>query len=79
MKGWSFPETARVLKYLLGQEKYLSEDTECDHNIINQRNCDDQDTQWTPFHTQAAEEIIYPILNSEMRAMELIQNEEEIY
>ena len=27
----------------------------------------------SPFHTQAAEEIIYPILNSGIRAMEIIQ------
>ena len=67
------PETARVLKHLLGQEKSLSEGTECDHNIPIQRNCDNQDTQWNPFHTQASEEIICPILNPGISAMKLIQ------
>ena len=59
------PETARVLKHLLGQEKSLSEGTECDHNILIESNCDHQDTQWNPFHTQAAEEIICPFLIQE--------------
>ena len=62
-----------VLKHLLGQEKSLSEVTACDYNIRIQINCDDQDTQWNPFHTQAVEEIICPIFNSGIRAMELIQ------
>ena len=66
-------ETTRVLKHLLGQEKYLSEGTECDHNIQIQINCDHQDTQWNPFHTQAVAEIICPILNPGIGAMELIQ------
>ena len=67
------PETARVLNHLLGKEKYLSEGTECNHNILIQRNCDHQDTQWNPFHTQAVEEIICPILNPGIGEMELIQ------
>ena len=75
-RGGLLPETARVLKFLLGQEKSLSEGTECYHNILIQRNCDNQDTQWNPFHTQAAEEIICPILNSGIRTMELIQIKE---
>ena len=67
------PETVRVLKHVLGQEKSLSEGTECDHNILIQRICDHQDTQWNPFHTQAAEEIICPIFNPGRVEMELIQ------
>ena len=58
---------------MLGQEKNLSKGTECDHNILIQRNCDHQDTQWNPFHTQNAEEIISPILNPGIGEMELIQ------
>ena len=58
---------------MIGQEKYLSEGTECDNNILIQGYCDDKDTQWNPFHTQAAEGIICPILNSGICAMELIQ------
>ena len=73
-----FPETARLLKHVLGQEKSLSEGTKCDRNILIQIIFYHQDTQWNPFHTEAAEEIICPILNSRMRAMELIQIEEEI-
>ena len=66
------PETARVLNHLLGQEISLSKGTECDHNILIQINSDHQDTQWNPFHTQAAEEIICPILNPGTGEMELI-------
>ena len=62
---------------MLGKEKAYSEGTECDHNIPIQRICDDQDTQWNPFHAQSAEEIICPSLNSGMSAMEAIQIEEE--
>ena len=58
---------------MLGQEKYLSECTESDQNILIQRNFDDQDTQWNPFHTEAAEDIMYPISNPGIGAMELIQ------
>ena len=58
---------------MLGQEKSLSKGTECDHNILIKGNCDHQDTQLNPFHTQAAEEIICPILNPGTGEMELIQ------
>ena len=70
MKGWYSPETTRVLNHLLGQEKYLSKGTECDHNILIQRNFNHQDTQWNQFHTQAAEEIICP---KKIGEMEIIQ------
>ena len=67
------PLYARVLNHLFGREKYLSKGTEWDHNILIQRNCDCQDTQWNPFQTQAAEEIICPILNPGNFEMKLIQ------
>ena len=60
-----------VLNNVLGQNKSLSKGTECDHNILIERNCDHQDTQWNSFHTQAAKEIICPILNPGIGEMEL--------
>ena len=67
------PETARVLNHLLGEEKSLRKGTEWDHNILIQRNFNHQDTQWNPFQTQAAEEIICPISNPGNVEMKLIQ------
>ena len=54
-------------------ENAYSEGTECDHNILIQRICDHQDTQWNTFHTQSTEEIICPIFDPGICAMELIQ------
>ena len=62
-----------VLNHLLGLEKYLSKGTEGDHNILIQKNCTCQNNQRNPFHTQAAEEIICPILNIEIFEMNIIQ------
>ena len=58
---------------MLGQEKCLSKETDCDHNILIQWNFNCQDTQWNPFQTQAAEEIICKILNPGNVEMKLIQ------
>ena len=63
----------RVLNHLLGWEKSLRKGTEGDHNILIQKNCTCQDNQWNPFHTQAAEEILCPILNLEIVEMNIIQ------
>ena len=63
----------RELKHLLGREKSLSKVTEGDHNILIQKNCTCQDNQWNPFHTQAAEEIICPILDLAFVEMNIIQ------
>ena len=63
----------RVLNHLLGKEKSFSEGTEGDHNILIQRNCTCQDNQRIPVHTQAAEEIVCPILNLEIVKMNIIQ------
>ena len=57
----------------LGREKYLSKVTEGDHNIRIQIHCTCQDNQRNPFHTQAAEEIICPSLNSENVEINIIQ------
>ena len=63
----------RVLNHLLGQEKYLSKGTKGDHNILIQMFFTCQDNQRNPFNTQAAEEIICPILNLEIVEMNIIQ------
>ena len=73
MKRWSTSLNARVLNHLIGQGKSLSKGTEGDHNILIQKNCTCQDTQRNPFHTQDAEEIICPSLNSGNFEMKLIQ------
>ena len=66
------PENERVLNHLIGQEKCLSKGTEGDHNILIFKNsC--QDTEQNPFQTQAAEEIICPILNPGNVKLKLIQ------
>ena len=51
----------------------MSKGTDCDHNILIQRNFNCHDTQWNQFQTQAAEEITCPILNPENVEMKLIQ------
>ena len=73
MKEWSSSLNVRVLNHLLGREKSLSKGTEGDHNILIQTKFTCQDNQRNPFHTQAAEEIICPILNLENVEMNIIQ------
>ena len=63
----------RVLNHFLGLEKALIKGTEGDHNILTQKNCTCQDNQWNSFHTQAAEEIICPILDLAFVEMNIIQ------
>ena len=63
----------RLINHLLGQEKYLIKDTKGDHNILIQNFCTCQDNQRNSFQTQAAEEIICPILNLEIVKMNIIQ------
>ena len=58
---------------MICREKSLSKVTEGDHNILVQNNCTCQDNQRNQFHTQAAEEIICPILNLENVEMNIIQ------
>ena len=69
----------RVLKHLLGWEKSLSKGTKGDHNILIQTNCTCQDNQQNPFHTQAVEEIICPILNLENVEMNILSCSETVH
>ena len=63
----------RVLNHLIGREKSLCEGSQGDHNILIQNNYTCQDNQCNPIHTQAAEEIICPILNLAIFEMNIIQ------
>ena len=73
MKEWSSSLKCESIKSLAWPRKSLSKGTEGEHNILIQKNCTCQDNQQNPFHTQAAEEIICPILDLENVEMNITQ------
>ena len=63
-------ENVKVLILWLACVKYVRKGSQGDHNIQSQRNCNHQEDQRTPFHTQVARETFCPLQYSEWPLMD---------
>ena len=67
------PEKFKVVIYWFAWVEYVRKGRQGEQNIQFQNNCNHQEDQSAPFHTQAAREKFCPIEGSELHLMASLQ------